>query len=186
MGEQIMPKKKKSYTGWILSSIVAFLLIVIILSLVLCSRAPEDMPNNETPSTEQEAQCTTLLLGQDCEDNPGCCEEETSCTNEWFAWECKYNYPECDYPDVGMTQEWMDENNYTYEDLDQGWDIFEKWDLWISSLKKKGMAYELEQCMDNHLEFKDYCCRCPDGTTARFVYDESRDIEYMWCYENPE
>ena len=150
-------------------------------------RHVDDDEGNDLPP--QDETCSPLMkLGQECNQDDPCCEDETACARSWnyFRWECTYVRPECENI---LPLNWsMDA--YSYEEYGNILDVAEKLPEWYDWLNgnnelETDYAYELEQCMENHDEYVDYCCRCPDGTVARFVYLSEQDQQYMWCFPNP-
>lgn len=173
-------KKKKDFTWlWILLPF----LILIIIGFGFCTFKPT-LPDKDNATEQEEiVECPAeILLGQDCEDKENCCEEGTSCAKEWWDWECKYNYPDCPYPPMDWS---LEEQNLTYDAVSGEIVVWEHWLPFVDALDDKGYKVDIEQCMENHEEFRDFCCRCPDGTSTRFVYDEAQGLNYMWCFNNP-
>jgi hypothetical protein len=142
--------------------------------------------DDETPPPEAEPQCPRIFgKGQDCSSDPDCCERGTACSGN-LRMECEYIYPIC----TNIFPADYELGNYTYEDIVRQLKIYETYYSFYDFLNGNNnlhidYAYEATQCMSNHPEYIDFCCKCPDGTSTRFVWLPTEQIQYMWCFPNP-
>ncbi len=137
---------------------------------------------------EPDPECEKIFsLGQYCNEDPGCCEEGTACARTLIKWECKYLYPVCENV---LEHNWELGDEFTYENYknilsmaERSIDFYDY--LNAGNEEDIDYAYEMEQCMSNHPNYIDFCCRCPDGSATRFVWLADEEIHYMWCFPNP-
>lgn len=189
----------KKANVWIWTTFILLLILVggyLTLRFHLVARARDwwrDYRNLDEDETDDdgmpEPNCVeTFKLGQDCSLNIGCCEEGTSCTTKFYnKQECEFIYPVCE---PILPWNYVLDGTYTYEQISDIFSLSETtFDFYLAlngdNEYATDYAIELEQCMENHPEYVDYCCQCPSGTTTRFGYVKDRDIQYMWCFPNP-